>query len=631
MTNPGTLALTALASSPSRRFDPGRTSCRLQVACIVTTFWIATAIASPAQSFTTIHSFAGYPTEGAWSHTGLFQGADGNFYGTTTSGGDSTCTFGCGTAFEINAGGTLTTLFNFDFSTGDPSAGLIQANSGNFYGTTSPSGTGGGDAVFELTAGGAFSTLYTFCAQPNCTDGAEPFSGVIQASNGNFYGTTYGGGAFGDGTVFELTAAGTLTTLNSFAGTNGTGPHGLVQATDGNFYGTTYGGGAGRAYRFDGNGTVFEISPGGTLTMLYSFCAQTNCTDGGGPTTLIQAADGNFYGTTLYGGAYGDGTVFKITAGGTLTTIYSFCADPNCSDGNEPTGLMQAADGNFYGTTLYGGGDGVGMIFEIIAGKLTPIHKFAVSAGSYPEGAHPSAGVMQAADGSFYGTTTYGGTSSNCSDGCGTVFSFGLPAATLSTTSLKFGEEALNETSAAKTVTLKNSGVALLVVSNVAVNGNFAISTNTCTGATLTNGKNCNVSVTLTPTAVGLQTGTLRFTDNTGTNPQTVALAGTGIEPATLSPASTTYGAQVVGTTSAAKTFTVINNQTVTLTNIATSATGDFAVSATTCATSLAAKEKCTISVTFTPTQTGTRTGELAVSDSASNSPQTSSLKGTGK
>lgn len=190
------------------------------------------------------------------------------------------------------------------------------------------------------------------------------------------------------------------------------------------------------------------------------------------------------------------------------------------------------------------------MIFEIMAGQMTPIYKFAPSAGVYPDGANPFAGVMQAADGSFYGTTAYGG-NGNCSAGCGTVFTFGLPAAALSGTSLKFGNEALNETSAAKTVTLKNSGVALLAVSNLAVSGNFAISTNKCTGATLTNGRKCNVSVTFTPTAAGLQTGTLVFTDNTGTNPQTVALSGTGVEPATLTPTPPTPKTSVSTTSSA--------------------------------------------------------------------------------
>jgi uncharacterized repeat protein (TIGR03803 family) len=400
----------------------------------VTLVTLFAGVASPAQTLTTAHRFAGSPSEGAWPRTGLIQAADGNFYGTTSSGGDGNCTFGCGTAFEITAGGTLTTLFNFDFSTAGPSSGLLQANNGNFYGTTSAGGNfsvcpfNGCGTVFELTAGGTFTTLYSFCAQPNCSDGGGPISGVIQARNGSLYGTTFGGGAVGDGTVFELTTAGTLTTLNSFSGTNGIGPGVLLQATDDNFYGTTLEGG------LNGNGTVFDITPSGTLTMLYSFCSQTNCADGGGPAILIQASDGNFYGTTLYGGAYENGTVFEITAGGTLTTIYSFCpAGHGCIDGSEPTGLMQAADGNFYGTTLHGGGSSIGTIFEIIAGKLTTIHTFAGSGGSDSDGANPYAGVMQAADGSFYGTTTYGGTSSNCSQGCGTVFNLIVPATTSTT------------------------------------------------------------------------------------------------------------------------------------------------------------------------------------------------------
>jgi len=139
------------------------------------------------------------------------------------------------------------------------------------------------------------------------------------------------------------------------------------------------------------------------------------------------------------------------------------------------------------------------------------------------------------------------------------------------------------------------------------------------------------VSITFTPMALGTLTGTLTFTDNAANSPQTVTLSGTGVLPATLAPAAATYASQAVGTTSAAKTFTLTNNQTVALTGIAITTAGDFAVSATTCTTSLIAKGKCTISVTFTPTAKGTRTGLLSVSDSANNSPQKSSLIGTGK
>jgi YVTN family beta-propeller protein len=204
-----------------------------------------------------------------------------------------------------------------------------------------------------------------------------------------------------------------------------------------------------------------------------------------------------------------------------------------------------------------------------------------------------------------------------------------LTSVTLSPAALSFGDEALNDTSAAKTVTLTNTGSATLYIGNIAASANFAVSANAC-GATLAAGAKCTVKVTFTPTVLGGLTGTLTFTDSASNSPQTVALSGAGIEPATLTPATATYASQAEGTTSAAKTFTLTNDQPVALNNIVISTTGDFAVSATTCTTSLAAKQKCTISVTFTPAATGTLTGQLSVSDSASNNPQTSNLTGKG-
>jgi hypothetical protein len=185
-------------------------------------------------------------------------------------------------------------------------------------------------------------------------------------------------------------------------------------------------------------------------------------------------------------------------------------------------------------------------------------------------------------------------------------------------------------TSSSKTVTLTNTGASTLDISGIAPSGDFAIESKTC-GSTLAAKAKCTVKVTFTPTQTGTRTGTLTFTDNAPNSPQAVALSGTGVVVVpTLTPASATYPKQKVGTTSKPKTFTLTNKQAVTLTNIAISTTGDFAVSATTCGTSLAAKEKCTISVTFTPTETGTRTGQLQVSDNASNSPLTADLSGTG-
>jgi len=151
----------------------------------------------------------------------------------------------------------------------------------------------------------------------------------VQASDGNFYGTTFRGGANGYGMVFKITPGGTLITLHSFNGTDGSySQAGLVQATDGNFYGTTSGGGT-NCYPYE-CGTVFKITPNGTLTTLYNFCSQSNCSDGDNPTAaLVQATDGNFYGTTEGGGASGNcgshgcGTLFKITPGGMLPTVHA--------------------------------------------------------------------------------------------------------------------------------------------------------------------------------------------------------------------------------------------------------------------------------------------------------------------
>jgi uncharacterized repeat protein (TIGR03803 family) len=261
----------------------------------------------------------------------------------------------------------LTTLHSFCSQPscadgGQPLAGLIQGTDGNFYGTTSEGGTGvlSGGTVFEITSAGALTTIYSFCSQTNCTDGSTPFAGVIQATDGNFYGTTFGG--WDDpGTIFKITPRGKLTTLHSFNGMDGSGPSGaLVQATDGNLYGTTNWGGAG------GEGTVFKITPSGKMTTLHSFTGRDSST----ANSLIQAADGNLYGTT-YGGFENDyGTVFKITLGGKLKTLYRFCSQDNCTDGNSPAGpLVQATDRNLYGTTNWGGDNGLGTVFRLSTRK----------------------------------------------------------------------------------------------------------------------------------------------------------------------------------------------------------------------------------------------------------------------
>ncbi|MGA8153423.1 MAG: choice-of-anchor tandem repeat GloVer-containing protein [Terriglobales bacterium] len=329
----------------------------------------AAAIASPAKTaFTSLVSFDG--TNGSNTYyESLVQGTDGNLYGTTTYGGanEQNC-YGesCGTVFKITPAGTLTTLHKFGFADGGlPEAGLAQTIDGNFYGTAAVGGSSGFGTIFKITPAGRLTTVYEF---QNSTDGGNPLGALVRAHNGIFYGTTsYGGGnPCACGTVFKVTSEGTLTTLHTFVGggTEGNYPEaGLVQGADGNFYGTTAAGGA------NGYGTVFKITPAGTLTTLHNF----DGTDGANPWAgLLQGTDGKLYGTTTYGGTsgsgcggFGCGTVFKITRAGTLTTLHNF----DGTDGGNPLGgLAQATNGTFYGTTSAGSTDNHGTVFSLSIG-----------------------------------------------------------------------------------------------------------------------------------------------------------------------------------------------------------------------------------------------------------------------
>jgi len=420
-----------------------------KVAWIVCLCCAAAVIASPAQTFTTLDSLQ--PKNGVAPEGALVQGTDGNLYGTAIYDG----AHGYGTVFKITAAGKLTTLYSFCANTnctdGEyPSGGLVQAINGNFYGTTGSGGTYNMGTVFQITPGGRLTPLYSFCTQPNCTDGTSPSAPLLQGSDGNLYGTTVGGGAsspstcvYGCGTVFKITTRGALTTLYTFCSqptcTDGENPEaGVVQGTDGNFYGTT---------ALSGNnetcpnncGTVFKMSPAGTLTTLYTFCAQPNCTDGNVPRAgVVQGTDGNFYGTTSEGGiqycgpyGFGCGTVFKITPGGRLTTLHSF----DLTDGAYLLdGVVQGTDGNFYGTAFYGGitnnyycSGTCGTVFKMTPkGALTTLYNFCTQANC-ADGDQPVASLAQATNGNFYGTTYQGGaTSFTCTFGCGTVFSLGV-------------------------------------------------------------------------------------------------------------------------------------------------------------------------------------------------------------
>jgi uncharacterized repeat protein (TIGR03803 family) len=382
------------------------------------------AIGLPAQTFTTLHNFGG--TGGNSPFSALVQTTNGSLYGTTC---DAQCGVGSGngTLFKITPGGMLTTLYNFCSQSGCTDGvglvpALLQAHDGNLYGATAGGGANGPyGTLFKITQGGILTVLHSFDGK----DGQQPYGALVQATDGNLYGTTGYGGANGSigGTVFKITPSGVLTTLYSFCSQSGCIDGelpfaGLVQGADGNLYGTTAYGGS-----YNG-GTIFKITPHGVMTTLHSFCSQSGCTDGAQPAAaLIQATDGNFYGTTEAGGAAGMGTVFRITSSGMLTCLYSFCSKPNCTDGEEPyAGLVQATDGNLYGTTTGGGVSNGGAIFKVtLAGALTTLHSFCSQRGC-TDGAVPFAGLVQDTNGKFYGTTFYGGADSSCTGGCGTVF-----------------------------------------------------------------------------------------------------------------------------------------------------------------------------------------------------------------
>jgi uncharacterized repeat protein (TIGR03803 family) len=336
---------------------------------------------SPDGTQTKLYSFCtqGLCTDG-WLPWGLVLGSDGNFYGVTEFGGlggvGGACyPFGCGTVFEITPSGALTTLYRFDSVNGAyPKGGLVQGADRSFYGTTSSGGAsaaciGGCGTVFKITPSRVLSTLHSF----EFVDGANPAAGLIAATDGNLYGTASTGADTscfflenGCGTIFKITPTGTFTVLAQFSATTGFFPNAaLLQAADGNFYGTTVFGGSSHYCSGDGCGTLFEMEPSGQLTMLHRF----EETDGGfSYATLIQATDGNLYGTTSFYGPNGEGVVFQVKPDGSLTTLYAFCSGA-CTDGAQPfSGLTQDTDGSLYGTTAIGGMNQYGVIFKLSVG-----------------------------------------------------------------------------------------------------------------------------------------------------------------------------------------------------------------------------------------------------------------------
>jgi uncharacterized repeat protein (TIGR03803 family) len=378
------------------------------------------AVPARAQTFNSLYSFEGVnDNEGSWPE-GLVQGTDGNLYGVTRAGGNAG-EISSGTFYKISTSGSLKLICTF-FNTGncrDAQApeNLVLGANGSFYGVALDGEN------FRINNKGKLKVLYT-------NQNSISVAPLVLASNKDFYGVSKNSGTNDLGTVFKMTPAGKLTTLYSFCSViqsgiclDGAQPvFPLVQASDGNLYGTTSIGGNDGVN--SGYGTIFKITQAGTLTTLYNFPGFTQSSS-----ALVEGADGNFYGTTAAGGSgtYGAGGIFfRVTPNGSVTTLYNFCTLNHCADGSQPSNIILATDGNFYGIAWGGGANQQGTIFQFTpSGVLTTLHNFDGADGSGPNGGGT---LMQATNGTFYGTMFEGGTGwPTCSFDCdGTIFSLDM-------------------------------------------------------------------------------------------------------------------------------------------------------------------------------------------------------------
>ncbi len=374
---------TSLSSAPS--WDPGNISG-------LGTFFKMT----PDGELMTRAFFDG--TNNGAKPTGIVQGSDGNFYVTTLHAGgtnwSTTNDTGMGTIVKITPEGAAS-LVSFDGTNGAyPYAGLVEADDGTFLGTTSLGGDHAAGTVFKMTTNGVLTTTFSF----DNSSGAYPCAGVIQAKDGNFYGTTFRGGSEDRGSVFKMTPEGTLTTIASLgeAGEYPLAP--LVQASDDNFYGTAAGG---EFESYLAPGTVFKVTGNGPATKLIDFGYETHPQAG-----LIEGKNGKLYGTV-------PGAAFRASLGGTLNFLSGFGCDWVIG-GNCLAPLLQAADGNFYGTTSDCGANNYGTVFKLTTnGVQTTLFPFGQTNGSYSY-----SGLVQGIDGYLYGMTSYGGTNGDH----GTIF-----------------------------------------------------------------------------------------------------------------------------------------------------------------------------------------------------------------
>jgi len=357
-----------------------------------------------AQGFTVLYAF-GNGKDGGTPYSDLVRDSAGNLYGTTFSGG----TAGDGTVFTLDATGKETVLYSFQGGADGalPVAGLIRGAKGELYGATVEGGAAGHGTIFKLDATGTEIVLHHF----KSADGSYPDASLLRDASGNLYGATLEGGASNVGTVFMLGRNREETVLHSFTGADGRFPYsygGLIRDANGNFYGTSLAGGA------SDQGVVFKLNAAGREIILHTF---TGGTDGGYPYAgLVMDEKGNLYGTTYMGGASGQGTIFRVTQGGKETVLYSFTG---AADGGNPAArLLRDKKGNFFGTTYYGGASNSGVVFKLDKNhNLTVLH----SLNYANDGGYPTARLIRDANGNLYGTASAGGASNR-----GTVFRIAL-------------------------------------------------------------------------------------------------------------------------------------------------------------------------------------------------------------
>lgn len=369
-------------------------------------------IGTNGSGYQRLHSFATSGNEGYFPQAGLTQGSDGLLYGVAFQGGTNSR----GTVFKLSTSGTsFSVLYHFGSGAGDGTnpEGLIQGNDSLLYGMTVNGGIQGAGTAFRLNTNGLGENIFHQFINPDGGDGINPQATLAMDSSGTWYGTTPGGGSNGSGTVFKMNQSGSgYMILYSFGATNGDGTNpqgGVVRGRDGFLYGTTYYGGT------NGQGAVFRIGTNGGSYQILRHFGRTN--DGNNPAAgLVQGSDGYLYGTTVQGGASGQGTVFKLsTSGSGYTNLYSFAGSP--TDGANPeAGVLQGADARLYGTTAQGGANYEGTVFTMDTNgcSYSTLYHFNNVPG---DGSQPEAGLMQGSNGMLFGTTYYGGT-----NGQGTIF-----------------------------------------------------------------------------------------------------------------------------------------------------------------------------------------------------------------